>query len=214
MKLYNFFRSSASYRLRIALALKGLDYEYVPVDLLAGEHAGQAYRRLNPQGFVPALEADGQLLIQSPAIIEWLEERYPQPALLPGDAGERAWVRAIAAIVACDVHPLHNGRIVAHLRKWPDVDDARVAHWCRTWIGAGFDAIEELLLPRAGAGPYCLGNTVTVADVYLVPQVASSIRLGIDMAAWPRIRDVASACAELDAFKQALPARQIDAPAA
>ncbi|WP_298233352.1 maleylacetoacetate isomerase [uncultured Azohydromonas sp.] len=214
MKLYNFFRSSASYRLRIALALKGLDYEYVPVNLLAGEQASPAYRSLNPQGFVPALEADGQLLIQSPAIIEWLEERYPQPALLPGDAGDRAWVRAIAAIVACDIHPLHNGRILAQLKKWPDCDDARVAHWCRTWIGAGFDAIEELLRARATVGPYCLGNTVTVADVYLVPQVASSIRLGIDMAAWPRIRDVAAACAELDAFKQAMPGRQIDAPAA
>ena len=146
MKLYSFFRSGTSHRLRIALQLKGLTPDYVPVDLRVDEQAEAPFKAINPQGLVPALEIDnGQVLIQSPAIIEWLEERYPTPALLPADPLARTQVRALAAIVGCDVHPINNRRILQTLRKQFGADEAAINAWCATWITAGFDAIEALL---------------------------------------------------------------------
>jgi maleylpyruvate isomerase len=211
MKLYNFFRSGTSHRLRIALNLKGLAYDYVPVDLRSEQHLGAEYRALNPQGLVPALVEGGRVLIQSPAIIEWLEERYPSPALLPRDPEARARVRALAAIVGCDVHPVNNRRILEALRHDFGADDAAVNRWCATWIGAGFDAIEALLAADPQRGEFCFGHTPTLADVYLVPQVESARRFKVDLARWPRVMGVDAACARLEPFRRAAPALQPDA---
>ncbi len=211
MQLYNFFRSGTSHRLRIALNLKGLDYEYVAVDLRTEEHLGAAFKALNPQGLVPALVEGELLLTQSPAIIEWLEERYPTPALLPKKLEDRARVRALAAIVGCDIHPINNRRILEYLRKQFQANDEAVNAWCATWISAGFDAFEALLASDVGRGDFCFGNTPTLADVYLVPQVESARRFKVDLSPWPRIVAIDQACAGLDAFKKSMPAAQPDA---
>jgi maleylpyruvate isomerase len=211
MKLYNFFRSGTSHRLRIALNLKGLEYEYLPIDLRTEQHLGAEYRALNPQGLVPALVDNGHVLIQSPAIIEWLEERYPAPALLPGNPEARARVRALAAIVGCDVHPVNNRRILEALRHDFDADEAAVQRWCATWISAGFDAIEALLAADTQRGEFCFGSTPTLADVYLVPQVESARRFKLDIGRWPRVQAIDAACARIEAFRKAVPTGQPDA---
>lgn len=211
MKLYNFFRSGTSHRLRIALNLKGLDYAYVPVDLRSEEHAGAAFRKINPQGLVPALEDGDKIMIQTPAIIEWLEERYPTPALLPDDPDGRARVRALAALIGCDIHPVNNRRILEHLRTHFGCDQAALNEWCGTWIGAGFDALETLLTADRSRGRFCYGDHPTLADVYLVPQVESARRFNVDLSRWPCIAAVDQACSELDAFSSAAPSRQPDA---
>jgi maleylpyruvate isomerase len=199
--------------LRIALNLKGLTYEYIAVNLRSEEHLSARYKALNPQGFVPTLETDGQVLIQSPAIIEWLEERYPAPALLPADSLGRARVRAFAAIVGCDIHPLNNRRIVEYLRGPLRCDQGAINAWCAAWITAGFDAIEALLAADRDRRDYCFGRAPTLADVYLVPQVESARRFKVDVSRWPRISAVDAACSRLDAFRVAAPALQPDASA-
>ncbi|WP_026296098.1 maleylacetoacetate isomerase [Aromatoleum toluclasticum] len=215
MKLYNFFRSGTSHRLRIALNLKGIAYEYVPVDLRTEQHLGAAFKALNPQGLVPALvsgSTEGDLtLTQTPAIIEWLEERYPNPALLPANADDRARVRALAAIVGCDIHPINNRRILEYLKKTLGCDEAAVQAWCATWITAGFDALEALLAADKSRGAFCFGNAPTLADVYLVPQVESARRFNVDLSAYPNIVAIDRACGELDAFRRAAPVLQPDA---
>ena len=211
MKLYSFFRSGTSHRLRIALKLTGLADEQVAVDLRREEHLGDAFKAINPQQLVPVLEADERLMIQSPAIIEWLEERYPTPPLLPGDAGDRAQVRALAAIVGCDIHPINNRRILEALRHRFGADEAAVNDWCGTWISAGFDAIEALLSKDPQRGDFCFGSTPTLADVYLVPQVESARRFKVDLSRWPLIQAVDAACGQLEAFRKAAPSAQPDA---
>lgn len=212
MKLYTFFRSGTSHRLRIALNLKGLQPEQVAIDLRTEQHLGDAYKAVNAQQFVPALDlGDGTVLTQSPAIIEWLEERYPTPALLPSDPLARAHVRALAAIVGCDIHPVNNRRILEAIRHRFGADEAAINDWCATWIGDGFDAYEALLERAGQAGRYSFSDSPTLADVYLVPQIESARRFKVDMARWPRLAAIDKACGELDAFRRAAPAAQPDA---
>ena len=211
MQLYSFFRSGTSHRLRIALNLKGLTYEVQAVDLRTEQHLGAAYKAIQPQGLVPALEHEGQVLIQSPAIIEWLEERYPAPPLLPSNPEHRARVRALAAIVGCDIHPVNNRRILEALRHEFGADDAAVNRWCARWIGDGFDAIETLLAADPRRGELCFGAAPTLADIYLIPQVESARRFKLDLARWPLISAVDAACGRVDAFRRAAPAAQPDA---
>jgi len=211
MQLYNFFRSGTSHRLRIALNLKGLDYDYVAVDLRSEEHLGAAFKALNPQGLVPALVDGDRVLTQSPAIIEWLEERYPAPPLLPANIDDRARVRALAAIIGCDIHPINNRRILEYLRKALGCDEAAVLAWCATWIEAGFEALEAMLAADTRRGRFCFGDAPTLADAYLVPQVESARRFKVDLTPFPNILAVDRACSELDAFRRAAPGAQPDA---
>jgi maleylpyruvate isomerase len=167
---------------------------------------------VNPQGLVPALVQGGKALIQSPAIIEWLEERHPEPALLPADPDGRARVRALAAIVGCDVHPINNRRILEYLRKQLKQDENAIYAWCETWITAGFNAYDAMLAADAERGEFSFGETPTLADVYLVPQVESARRFKIDVPRlWPRIEAIDAACGRIDAFRRAAPAVQPDA---
>lgn len=211
MKLHNFWRSGTSHRTRIALNLKGLSVEYVAVHLGAEAHLTDAFKAVNPQQLVPALETDEGVLIQSPAIIEWLEERYPDPPLLPREPEARQRVRALAAIVGCDIHPVNNRRILEALRRDFGADGSAINRWCARWIADGFDTIEAMLAADTARGDFCFGHSPTVADVYLVPQIESGRRFQVDVARWPRIAAVEAACLRLDAFQRAAPARQPDA---
>jgi maleylpyruvate isomerase len=211
MQLYSFFRSGTSHRVRIALNLKGLSAQYMVVDLRTEAHQSADYKDLNPQGLVPALVKDGKVMTQSPAIIEWLEETHPTPALLPNTPDDRARVRALAAMVACDIHPINNRRILEYLRHQMKVDEAAINAWCVHWITQGFDAYEALLRANAQRGRFSFGDAPGLADLYLVPQVESARRFKVDMARWPLITAVDAACMALDAFQKAAPAVQPDA---
>ena len=213
LRLYTYWRSSAAYRVRIALALKGLEYESVPRHLLrdGGEQRRPDYLAVNPQGLVPALEDDGEVVTQSLAICEYLEERFPEPALLPAAPRDRAAVRAMALAVACDIHPLNNLRVLQYLRSELGQDDAGVARWARHWIASGFEALAQLVARHSGDGRHCFGSSVTLADVCLVPQVANARRVQLDLAPWPRITAVAGHLESLPAFAAARPDAQPDA---
>jgi maleylpyruvate isomerase len=211
MKLYSFFRSGTSHRLRIALNLKGIATDYVAVDLRVDEQQEEAFKAINPQGLVPALDTGEQVMIQSPAIIEWLEETHPAPALLPSGAEARAHVRALAAIVGCDIHPINNRRILQTLRKQFGANEEAINAWCGQWISDGFDAYEALIAADQNRGRFSFGNTPTLADVYLIAQVESARRFNVDMNRWPLISAVDKACGELAAFQKAAPMAQPDA---
>jgi len=211
MKIYNYFRSGTSHRLRIVLNLKGLDWEYVAVDLRAQAHFDAAFKALNPQGFVPTLVEDDLILTQSPAIIEWLEERYPTPSLLPANANDRARVRALAAVVGCDIHPLNNRRVLEYLRHTLHCDQAAVLAWCGEWIRGGFTALEQMLASDTTRGSFCFGDRPSFADAYLVAQVESARRFKVDLSPYPNIEAIDLACAELPAFDLAAPKNQPDA---
>lgn len=212
MRMHGFFRSGTSHRLRIALNLKGVDAEYVAVDLQKDENLGQAFKSINPQGLVPALEVQDKVLIQSPAILEWLEETYPTPALLPQDPFARAHVRALAAMIGCDTHPINNRRILVYLKKELGASQEASDAWCRNWIDAAFEAIEAMLGDDAQRDPgFCFGNAPSMADVYLIPQVDSGKRFGVDLARYPRIMAVYEHCMTLEAFQKAAPMAQPDA---
>jgi maleylpyruvate isomerase len=211
MKLYSFFRSGTSHRLRIALNLKGVATDYVAVDLRVDEQQGDAFKSVNPQQMVPALDTGKQVLIQSPAIIEWLEEKHPTPALLPAGADDRARVRALAAMVGCDIHPLNNRRVLQTLRKQFGANEDAINAWCATWISAGFDAYEALISADTQRGRFSFGDSPTLADVYLIPQVESARRFNVDLTKWPHIMAVEKACIEMEAFQKAAPGHQPDA---
>ncbi|MGE1084704.1 maleylacetoacetate isomerase [Pseudomonas shirazensis] len=208
MQLFGYYRSTSSYRVRIALALKGLAFDNVPVNLLKGEQRSDVYLALNPQGRVPALGCDsGSMLVQSAAIIEYLEELYPQPPLLPAEAEARAKVRGVAAIIGCDVHPLHNVSVLNQLRQL-GLDEAQVNQWIAQWIGQGLAAVEQLIDDRG----FCFGLAPGLADAYLLPQLYAAERFSVDLSRYPRINRVAALAAQHPAFIQAHPSRQPDTP--
>ena len=211
MKMYGFFRSGTSHRTRIVLNLKQISYDLLPVSLMKNEHKNAAFQAINPQGFVPVLAINDQLLIQSPAIIEWLEETHPEHPLLPKDAIARAKVRALAAVVGCDIHPINNKRILDYLRNTLKLDDAQVQSWCQHWIDEGFSALETLLAADQNRGDFCYGHQPTLADAYLIPQVDSSKRFKVDMSKYPHIQRIYDACMALPAFQAAAPMNQPDA---
>jgi maleylpyruvate isomerase len=209
MTLHGYWRSGAAWRTRIALALKGLEYDQQGVDLRTGAQRSDAFVALNPQGMVPALEVDGAVLTQSPAILEWLEETHPLPPLLPADPVARAQVRAMAALIGCDIHPLNNLRVGKALRESFGADQAAVDAWAERWIAPGFAALEALVV-RHGAG-WCFGDVPTLADCYLIPQIYSARRFNVPLDAFPRLLAVDSAAAAHPAFAAAHPDRQPDA---
>jgi maleylacetoacetate isomerase len=208
--LYSFFRSSAAYRVRIAFNLKGLGYDTAAIHLRkeGGQNRKPAYRAINPQMRVPALKLDsGELLTQSLAIIEYLDEVHPRPPLLPSDPVERAQVRALAQLVACDIHPLNNVAPLRYLKNELGQDQSKIDAWYHHWVREGFDALEAMVSP----GPYAHGADVTLADICLVPQVANARRLKVPLDPYPKIVAIDAACAQLSAFEEARPERQPDA---
>lgn len=201
MKLHGYWRSTATWRVRIALGWKGLAWEPVDHDLRTGAQRAAEFLAVNPQGFVPALELDdGTVLTQSPAILEWLEGEYPAPPLLPSEPLARARVRAVAAVIACDIHPVQNLSVLAQVRRLGGDPDA----WAREVISRGLDAVEALI---SGPGPFAFGEAPTLADVLIVPQMGNARRFGVELR-WPRIAEVEAACAGVPAFEAARPERQ------
>ena len=210
--LHGYFRSSAAYRVRIALNLKGLDYRPVSVHLRKGEQRAEAFLALNPQGMVPALVDGDTVLTQSPAILEYLDEAYPDtPRLLPAAPADRARVRALAAAIACDIHPLNNLRVLRYIQGPLGCDQEAMVTWYNHWIAEGFGAIERMLAGDPRTGRFCHGDVPGLADVCLVPQVVNSQRHALDLAPFPTIQRIAEACDALPAFQAAHPSRQPDA---
>ena len=210
MLLYDYYRSSAAYRVRIALNLKGLEAERSFVHLRRGEQRAAGYLAVNPHGLIPTLVVGDRRYTQSLAIIEYLDETHPEPPLLPAKPDDRAFVRAIALAIACDIHPIDNTRVLAYLEKTLGIDQAGRDEWYRHWIREGFKGIETMLSQRE-ASTFCFGKTPTLADICLVPQVANANRLKVDLSPYPRIRSIEAACQELAAFRKARPDQQPDA---
>ncbi|MCR4267975.1 maleylacetoacetate isomerase [Nitratireductor sp. ZSWI3] len=210
--LHNYFRSSTSYRVRIALAMKGIAYRYAAHHLRHGEHRGEAYLAVNPQGLVPALVwSDGTMIAQSMAIMEFLDEMVPEPPLLPADPHGRARVRMLSQMIACEIHPVNNLRILNALRERYGADDAEVASWFRHWVEATFEPLEKMLAESPQTGTFCHGDRPGMADICLVAQVANNARFGVDMAPYPVISRIHAACMERPAFIEAAPMKQPDA---
>jgi maleylacetoacetate isomerase len=210
VKLYSYFRSSAAFRVRIALNLKGLAYETIPIHLTkdGGKHKTAAYRVVNPQMRVPALTLpSGEVLVQSLAIIDYLDDAYPTPPLLPTNPIERAHIRAVAQIIACDIHPLNNTAALQYLKRDLGHDQAAIDSWYTSWVMAGFEAVEAMIAP----GPYAFGSKVSVADLCLVPQIFNARRFNIALDRFPKIAAADAACAKLPAFDKARPENQPDA---
>ena len=212
MTLYGYFRSGTSHRTRIALNLKGLDYDDIAINLAQDEQLEDAFKAINPQGLVPVLKADDLLLYQSPAILEWLEETYPEHALLPQDSTGRMHVRALSAMIGCDIHPINNRRILQYLRNELSVDKEAVIAWCNRWITEGFAALETRLVADKNRGQFCYGDRPTFADCYLIPQVSSARRFEVDLTPYPNIVAIDTHCRTLKAFADADPMMQPDAP--
>ena len=211
MKLYTYFRSSAAFRVRIALNLKRLAYEPVFVHLAKGEHRRPEYATVNPQALLPTLELDdGKRLTQSLAIIEWLDEKYPAPALLPKDALERARVRSLAYLVACEIHPLNNLRVLQHLKRALGQSQEQIDSWYRHWIADGLAKLEAELA-RPGTGKFCHGDAPSMADCCLVPQIFNAKRYNSELTPYPVTLRVFENCMKLEAFDRAQPAKQPDA---
>ena len=209
--LFGYYRSSAAYRVRAALAWKGIDYESSPVHLVKGEHRQPDYLDLNPQGLVPALTIDGHTLGQSMAILEYLEETRPEPALLPDDAAGRAAVRWMAELVVADIHPINNLRVGSYLRGTLGLGDAAVLAWMRHWMAQGFEALETLV--RTHGGLFCHGDAPSLADICLVPQMYNARRFELELTHFPKLVTIDARCRDLPAFASAHPDRQVDCPA-
>jgi len=213
MKLYSYFRSSAAYRVRIALNLKGLAYEYAPIHLLrdGGQQLKPDYRKLNPDGIVPTFIDGDNILTQSLAIIEYLDETHPEPALLPGTPLDRAFVRSVALQIACEIHPVDNLRILKYLKHTLKVGDEAKDTWYRHWLESGFESLEKRLANDSRVGKLCFGDAPTLADLCLVPQVYNARRFNLDMSRYPTIERIADHAAQIDAFARAAPGQQPDA---
>lgn len=212
MKLHTYFRSGAAYRVRITLNLKNLAYDSVPVHLLRSEQLQPEFGRTNPAHLVPVLEHEADRVSQSLAIIEYLDERFPDPPLLPkSSAADRAWVRQLALSIACDVHPLNNLRVLKYLAGPLQVSEEQKNEWARHWIGLGFAALEQELSQSPRRGRFCFGDAPTLADCVLVPQIVNSARFNVDLGPYPVLRQIEQTCNALDAFKRAHPSAQSDA---
>jgi len=211
LKLYGYYRSSASYRVRIALAMKGLDYQQESIHLAKGRQYDPEFSAISPQNLVPVLDHDGQRLYQSLAIIEYLEETFPQPALLPKDAAGRNRVRSLALVNACEIHPLNNTRVLNYLTETLQLADEQKSGWYWHWVTIGFNALEKRLATEKQTGKFCHGDTPGFADITLVPQVANANRFKVDLDAFPNIRRINENCLALEAFKKAMPQNQPDA---
>lgn len=212
MKLYGYFRSGTSHRTRIAMNLKQLDYESLSVNLAQDEQLESAFKDINPQGLVPVLETEDLVMFQSPAILEWLEETHPQHPLLPNDRAGRVRVRSLSAMIGCDIHPINNRRILQYLRNELNVNESQVMVWCQRWISDGFAALESLLAQDKHRGDFCYGNQPTLADCYLIPQVYSARRFKVDLSPYPNIVAIDKHCHTLQAFIEAAPENQPNAP--
>ncbi|NNM58923.1 MAG: maleylacetoacetate isomerase [Legionellales bacterium] len=212
MKLYSYFRSSAAFRVRIALNLKNVDYEIIPIHLTreGGMQHSESYLTVNPQGLVPALEHQNHIITQSMAIIEYLDEMYPQPTLLPENPYVRAQARALALSIACDIHPINNLRVLNYLTHDLKISDEERKRWYMHWIELGFSAIEQQLKAHSGKEYCCFGAQPSIADIFLIPQVINARRFHMDLTAFPRIVDIEQYCLSLPAFINALPANQPD----
>ena len=213
MKLYTFFRSSASYRVRIALNLKGITYEQAPIHLRrgGGEQFGAGYKAINPQALVPALEDQGRILTQSLAIIEYLEELYPNPPLLPKEPADKALVRSMALVIACEVHPIQNLRVLNYVKANYNQSDEQVNRWAQHWIDLGLGALQHMINAQPQRGRFCFGATPTLADICLIPQLGNARRFGCDLTKYPTILDIEKNCNALSAFANAAPEKQADA---
>ncbi len=211
MKLYGYFRSSASYRVRIALNMKGLDYDQVSVHLAKGKQYDREFSAISPQNLVPVLEDDGQLLYQSLAIIQYLEEKFPEPRLLPKDSPGRNRVRSLALISACEIHPLNNTRVLAYLTDTLKLTEEQKNAWYRHWVTVGFTALEKRLATEKETGKFCHGDAPGFADITLVPQVANANRFKVDLTLFPTIRRINDECLKLEPFRKAMPQNQPDA---
>jgi maleylacetoacetate isomerase len=210
-QLFTFFRSSTSFRLRIALAYKRLDYEPHYVSLPKMEHRIPSYRDMNPQGLVPLLVEGGRFLIQSMAVIEYLDEVYPEPPLMPKDPIGRSYVRAVSQIIGCEIHPLNNVRVLKHLKAQFGADEAATNAWYEHWITEGLSGLEGYLAREGLSGDFCYGNTVTMADICLVPQIFNARRFNCALDAYPKLLAITDRCMTLDAFRAAEPSTQGDA---
>lgn len=211
MKLYTFYRSSAAYRVRLALNIKRLNCEHIPKAFAKNEHRAPDYLALNPQGLIPALEHDGAVLSQSLAIIEFLDEKYPDPPLLPADPLARAQIRSISLAIACDIHPLNNLRVLNYLRRELQQSDDRVNAWYRHWITVGFTGLEQQVRAYSGGARFCHGDTLSIADICLVPQVYNARRFNTDLTPFPTLVAISTHLESLPAFAAARPEAQADA---
>ena len=211
MKLYSYYRSSAAYRVRIALALKGLDYEYVSVHIGKGRQFEAEFAAINSQGLVPVLDDGGSLIYQSLAIIQYLDETHPEPRIIPTDPVERNRVRSLALIIACEIHPLNNLRVLRYLTHTLKVTEEQKTAWYHHWVITGFEALEARLANDPRTGRYCHGDTPGFADISLVPQVANARRFAVDLTPFPTIVRIDAACNEVEAFRKAAPQVQPDA---
>ena len=212
IKFYGYFRSSAAYRCRIAFNLKNIDYELIPIHLRkdGGQQNSADYKKINPQSLLPSIEYKGFVLSQSLAIIEWLDDKYPIPNLLPSDINLRAKVRAFSQSIACEIHPLQNLRVQNYIKDEFNQDDKKINNWLNRWLGGGLMECEEIIKNLDNNFKFCFGNQPTLADICLVPQIFSAQRFNIDMSGIPKLTEIYNNCCELDAFKEAHPSQQPD----